>query len=369
MLRMLKTTIYVPVPEEQRRHWAVLSGVRFLLALCVLTWHSEDFATLPRLLHPLQWIGPGAAVSGFFLISGYSIAASLERDQNTLAFYSRRLDRLYPACLTGLVLSVVFFALNGPVVHNLRFYEELPPGHAGAWLIVGNALFLQGILCHAIPADKMFWTLGIEATYYVFAPLFLRIRLGALLGLVAFSALAFLLRSYAGANNLIENLGGISAICLLWLWLAGFLVRRFPASSWTKLIALVMPAALFPWYDGDVPLLASATLVIVAFLLIDALPLVLKPRAGIILNWLGDLSYPLYAIHYPVMLLSAAFIEKHFKGDGWAYIGIALAGAILTLHLVDYPHRRYRRWTAARGRDKQVGFSPPTVETAAGPTC
>src|SRR6516225_10531904 len=86
--------------------WQGLALLRFFLAWVVLSGHLQVFAT-----RPAPWVGVfaefdgKAAVIGFLLVSGYSIAASLERSGR--GFYRRRFLRIYPPYLAALVFAAV----------------------------------------------------------------------------------------------------------------------------------------------------------------------------------------------------------------------------------------------------------------------
>src|ERR1700761_6780442 len=47
----------------------------------------------------------------FFLLSGFSIAHSLNNNDNTAAFYGRRLTRLYPTYIIGIAWAVFVFVM------------------------------------------------------------------------------------------------------------------------------------------------------------------------------------------------------------------------------------------------------------------
>ena len=69
---------------------------------------------------------------------------------------------------------------------------------------------------------------------------------------------------------------------------------------------------------------------------------------GRVSKLLGDLSYPLYIVHYPIMYLFYAWLieEKHYTlGETWAVSAMVVAASILLafllLKLYDEPVRRY----------------------------
>lgn len=56
--------------------WAALGGLRFMLASIVFCTHIGAFVRLPFAVAHVADAGAFAAVLGFFVVSGYSIAAS-----------------------------------------------------------------------------------------------------------------------------------------------------------------------------------------------------------------------------------------------------------------------------------------------------
>ena len=79
--------------------------------------------------------------------------------------------------------------------------------------------------------------------------------------------------------------------------------------------------------------------------------------------WLGALSYPLYAIHVPILRTFEIGLDQL---DGpiqtalwWAALAATLILAALFERFYDAP---IRRWLAARRRTAQVGAGRPNLE-------
>jgi peptidoglycan/LPS O-acetylase OafA/YrhL len=114
--------------------WSVLAGLRFILAVCVLITHSGIVAP-----GNILWLLVGQtgypAVFGFFMVSGYSVAASIvARPQG---YFKRRVSRIYPAYLFAIIFACLI-VVPGPL--------HLPEGQIlfldGWKVIVGNLLML-----------------------------------------------------------------------------------------------------------------------------------------------------------------------------------------------------------------------------------
>ncbi|MGD0062860.1 MAG: acyltransferase [Streptosporangiaceae bacterium] len=95
----------------QRLAW--LDVLRGLAALCVVFNHFGFFVP-PRANEAVyQWINPGDyGVFVFFIISGYIVPASLERNGSVRSFWVSRLFRLYPLYLLAVGLAVLLWAVH-----------------------------------------------------------------------------------------------------------------------------------------------------------------------------------------------------------------------------------------------------------------
>jgi peptidoglycan/LPS O-acetylase OafA/YrhL len=87
-----------------KNEWAVLAFVRFFLAFVVLNRHLMMVYDSIDVFGVKQF-GSFAAVVGFFIISGYSIHFSIEREEE--GFYIRRVRRIYPIFFIALSLAVL----------------------------------------------------------------------------------------------------------------------------------------------------------------------------------------------------------------------------------------------------------------------
>ncbi|MCL2450851.1 MAG: hypothetical protein FWD17_18055 [Polyangiaceae bacterium] len=154
---MVKWSIERP-PSSGRTSWAVLAGLRFALAWVVLCTHLPWFSK-----DAIAWanraasFGGKAAVVGFLLVSGYSIAASLSRGDD--GFYRRCFRRIYP---------LYFFAVLFSTILEVMFHGHLtvPGNHfdsLGLPTVLGNVAMLQTFVVKPIPFDGPVWSLSIEA--------------------------------------------------------------------------------------------------------------------------------------------------------------------------------------------------------------
>jgi peptidoglycan/LPS O-acetylase OafA/YrhL len=308
--------------NEERSKWAVLAATRFFLASVVLVGHLDY---LPG-QHPWTLIGrafnQGSAVYGFLVISGYSIAASLER--SSTGFYARRIRRIWPSYLVSVAMGV---AVAASISHPVQFATHIAIRPLN-WVEVLAALTMtQTFLAPALSADGQIWTLAVEWWDYMIAPTLRRCATPVVAALMVASLAFFLLVPVP--TNPADDTGGRMFLILAWWWLSGFLYYRHRGTALGT--ALLFAPPLIAATCRFVGL--AAVFGIAAVALCESLKL--SKNLTRIFDWLGDLSYPLYLVHVPVMF--ALFLSGVSEP---AVVGCAsLAVAAAVLHLVDIPFR------------------------------
>jgi peptidoglycan/LPS O-acetylase OafA/YrhL len=301
------------VPEDANN----FTLLRVTLALLVVLGHAKLLSDTAWPAFPFNLAD--AAVDAFFVVSGFLITGSYERCRGLLAFYVRRLFRLYPMYLfIVLAQAAAMLALlpNGP------FSEP----HATLRYIAANAV-LANFLCYDIGGvlnglrnpgiNPSLWTLKIEIGFYLVVPLLYlaarRFGWRALVMIFAASASYSLLLRHLGEARLAKQLPGQLQFFVVGmaLYLHG---RRIRVSPWiTVLITagfLVIWSVVQPIPDGIRPLLVAA--------LVYCFALNIKlPRPG------ADLSYSVYLVHGP--LLQILILLGWFQDNPWWIGGVVLA--------------------------------------------
>lgn len=327
--------------KDEETHWSVLAVTRFFLASVVVLGHFALF------IHPdtMQLFGGGylnplSAVFGFFVLSGYSIAASLERSSK--GFYLRRVVRIWPLYLASIALGfIVVMLLPKGFTWPMGGGEPLEPV-----TYVFALLMLQNIL--AVPSPPIIgviWSLSAEWWLYIVAPIFRRMSTRAL-GVLVFISFAYFLRAHhydpymqavAGWSDMVN---ARALLGLVWIWVIGFIYYRVRFTSWGFLL-LVAPALLAASLGRSpgIPYFITAFVVIISH--------EIALSAGVVrtFNLLGDISYPLYLVQMPTLAVLAA-VGMHHR---WAAYPAVVMVATAFLYGVDYPSRTaFRRWRAAR---------------------
>ncbi len=160
------------VGQDDGERWAALAGLRFFLASIVVFSHLQQCTPDSWQLGVQIWSDTGrfAAVLGFFVISGYSIGASINWDASN--FYERRVWRIAPVYFAGFLFALLPFVIGGPGLKypNGIYFEAPTPDAHGILQFVMNALCLQGLLTTPVVTYYTSWSLSCEIAYYAASP-------------------------------------------------------------------------------------------------------------------------------------------------------------------------------------------------------
>ena len=290
-----------------------IDGLRTVAVLIVLLFHVK-----------LNWATGGfVGVDVFFVISGFLITRIILRDIlgqrfSAIRFFSRRFARLFPALFVVILLTL----LAGSFILGPAEVERLGRVSLLAVVSLGNVFFLSeaGYFDVAASSKPLLhtWSLAVEEQFYLLWPLLLlaivklnkRFVLGALVGLTFMSAGSSYIASqfYPSATFFMMPMrifqfaiGGVVALVPL--------ARASIWSSLGTLLALLVLLALMMLIDGTSPYLLSAiTPAIAGAVLIFCAESNLSSRllGGRTLSWVGQRSYSIYLVHWPLIVLYAA---------------------------------------------------------------
>lgn len=296
-----------------------------------------------------------AAVNGFFILSGFLIADSLERRRDLASFAASRILRIMPALI---VLAFVAVLVIGPHFSTLdpQDYWRSP----STWGYVPNVLFFLDTsgapagLFATNPAAGEFsatlWTLRYEVIAYVAAAVLfftgIAWRRPAFLLLFAFitAAHAGLMTVWPEGPALLINLFRFGAAFLLGVTIYAWRDRL-------PILPLAALAALPLWtLTGDHPageVLLNITLGSVLFWL------AFSKRLGPTFSRMPDWSYGIYIWHYPLFQIlwfaGVARTEMTLLAFG---IPLTLVVSALSWHLIERPSLTQKtvfgRWLSDR---------------------
>ena len=322
-------------PERQERdQWKILGGLRFFLAFIVVCGHLSRFAPRDNAINRFLISGAEfdavAAVFCFLIISGFSIAHSITAKPQ--GFYFRRVVRIYPLYILAMVLTLVPFWFGGPVIQVLEG-QFIQPGIAN---FTANLFFLQTFLVKQLSGNGPLWTLAVEVFFYLLAPVFVRMRSRILLLLILISAVAFALYPALNLHFYSKYRWGLPAFFLLWAWLGGFVFYRHREKPVFRMGLILLGIILFSANSTWNQKFTFVTYIVAASIITHAFWIKLPAQVLGFLNYLGELSYPLYLLHVPILLFSYAILGIRSAA---LMVLLTLAVTALVYHAIDRPIR------------------------------
>ena len=346
--------------EHRARHFNDLDILRGVAALCVVIFHCHTLGILDAVL-PHGYL----AVDFFFELSGFVISFAYRRllasSMDFPDFVVRRLIRIYPIALAGIVLGTVVLVLQW--LRNPSF--NISPSGIGVAALF-NVLLLPdpfgGGFVHQTlyPCDVVVWSLFFElAINITWAAGLWRASSGGLAALWACSAVWFatLALNHGDADMGVDwgTVWGASSRISLG-FSTGLLLERLG-------LGLALKASCV-----STPLLASALVLTFAMPILGAwkpfwdvlaavaiFPMLIFCGASCstpsrISRLFGDLSFPLYALHVPVLKSVKLFgmpLKGAFGDAGFAVI--CISATVLMSWGTSYAYEApVRRWLTLR---------------------
>lgn len=365
---------------DSKPHYENLDGLRGVAALLVVWYHIYECFPIEH-----QWFNHGyLAVDFFFILSGFVIGYAYDDRWNKMSmgdFFKRRLVRLHPMVIMGVILGTITFCIQGAeqwdgtkisismiMVAMLMNMFMIPNVPGASCEVRGNG--------EMFPLNGPSWSLFFEYIANIMYAIFLR-RLSNK-ALVAFTCLSGLgLLAFA-----IADMPGYGSLGVGWTLadgnlLGGLLRVTFPFSAGLLLSrkfrpmmirgafwvcsAMILALLIVPFISvGESTLfnrLYDTACILFFFPMIVYLGASGKTtdkKSSAICKFLGDISFPLYMVHYPFMYLFYDYIgfPNTFRvpADTWPYHLLLFFGnialAYLCLKLYDEPVRKYlaKKW-------------------------
>lgn len=362
---------------KAKPHYVVLDGLRGVTALMVLVFHVYDVCS-PNLV-PHGYL----AVDLFFVLSGFVIAYAYDdRWASGLTFgqfIRRRLIRLHPMVLVAGLLGGMAFLVqgwkmwDGTEVSLLWGVVAIVCGMLLVPTLPGAPTEVRG-MGEFFPTNGPLWSLFYEYIGNVLYALLLRRLSTRWLALIATASGLCVLQASLSCGYLGVGWSAASEgwwygfVRMLFPYTVGTLMARqfrpvkvrhaFWLCSLLILLAGFMPVfggERMPWLNGLYDFLCASVLfpLIVwmgaSQLVTDAFTLRLSQR-------LGDLSYPLYAIHFPFMLLLfgemgfvGSALSPHLVLEHWQMaLAIVLGSPLLAWLLLKCYDEPLRQWLQRR---------------------
>ncbi|MEA2622650.1 MAG: hypothetical protein QOH61_1560 [Chloroflexota bacterium] len=353
-----------------------LEGLRGIAILLVLGFH----AGLPG------FSGGFVGVDVFFVLSGFLITGLLLREKETTGgiglrtFYARRARRILPAAAVVLVITLIATALMVAPLDVPGFADDA----AAAALSVGNIRFaMQSMDYFAATSSPSpflhYWSLGVEEQFYLVWPALLllavrfgrpRVSVGVVLAVlvVVSLAIAVVLTDVAAPWAFYSlpsrawqlGIGGLLA-CLPLAAVGRTTGNVLAIGGWLGLAAVVLAGSVLITAGTPYPGLAALLPTLGSAALIAAGNHPWSPGAVLAiapLRFLGRVSFSLYLIHWPILLLPAVGLALGAQlplEQRLALCAAAIGLAWLCWRYVEDPFHRGRRFTLPASRVLALG--------------
>jgi len=322
-----------------------IQGLRALAALLVTLFHAK-------------WVNGGfIGVDIFYVISGFLITGLLLREIertgtiNFKVFYARRFKRLLPTSFFVLALTAIFSWMLVPPTMRSSLGRDV----IAASLYVSNYLFAWWQADYqnldATPSPVIhYWSLAVEEQFYLVWPLLIlvffmaatKLKLKKVLTLLVagVTALSLVFSIYQTETSPIWAFYSLPTRA--WELGLGALLVLLPPVRTKKLVGLlgfifiIVSAFIFgettafPGLNAVLPVMGTVMLIAT----INTWPPFLNDVANSrLFQWLGEISYPLYLWHWPLLVLPSTYFARPLE------VYERILAIIATIVLADLTHR------------------------------
>lgn len=359
---------------SSKPHYEILDGLRGVAAAMVVAFHLLEAHSGGN--HLNQIINHGyLAVDFFFMLSGFVIGYAYDDRWNRMSmgtFFKRRLIRLQPMVVMGSFVGAALF-----------WFQKAPCYPAMEGVSVGALLLVMLLGCTLLPLPLKWdirgwmemhplngpaWSLYYEYIGNILYALFIRkFSKTALTVFVAIAACFTVHRCFTAPAG--DIVGGwalnweqqyVGLVRLMYPFFGGLLLSRLGwlirtrkhAFWWCSLMIIVVLSV--PRIGGEDGYWMNG--LYEAFCIICIFPVIVSMGAGgritgrrsaAVCKFLGDISYPVYITHYPLVYIYTAWACNHQATltEGLPYILLTFVGAFtlayVSLKFYDLPVRKW----------------------------
>lgn len=376
----MTTNVYL----ASKPRYEILDGLRGVAAVLVVLFHLLETYSGGQ-AH--QIINHGyLAVDFFFVLSGFVIGYAYDDrwDRMTIwGFFKRRLVRLQPMVIMGTVIGLCFYYFGQgegfPLIENTPRWKVLLAFVMGCLMIpCGPKMDIRGwgeTNSFNGPNWSLTWEYLANILYAIILRKLPKIGLAILAGAAAFCTLDicldwnfFNLLTEGHAGHRYTVIGGwsltpeqmyIGLTRLAYPFIIGLLISRIGKFInvkngfwWCSLILAVLFS--IPCVGGENNILNG---VYNAACILVLMPLVVMMGAGSqikgaksakVCTFLGEISYPLYITHYPIMYMQMNWAWSHPDAPVFAHVAVCISCFLISvgiayacLKLYDIPVRNW----------------------------
>jgi len=369
---MAKENVYL----ESKPRYEVLDGLRGVAALMVIVFHCFE-TYVPTF--GTQIVNHGyLGVDFFFVLSGFVIGYAYDDRwdrMTTWGYFKRRLTRLHPMVIAGTVVGAALFFFSGSY-----FPQTLStPGWKFALCFIMGLLMIpcgMGLDIRGWGELNSFngpnWSLTFEYIGNILYAFVLRHLPKIALAILCIGCAFFTLDltmgwdvfglfpdgpqyTVIGGWSLTTQQMYIGFTRLLYPFLCGLLISRIlpthmtdanPSGSpihlrggfwWCSLAIIVIFSV--PCIGGETGVpdgLYQAVSILILFpiiVLAGAGSVTTDKKSTAVCKWLGDISYPIYITHYPIMYMQMSWVEDHQDAPLWMHIMVNLGVVVISILL------------------------------------
>ena len=372
---------------NSKQRYEILDGLRGVAALMVIIFHFFELYSFGD--PSKQIINHGyLAVDFFYVLSGFVLGYAYDDRWNKMTywgFYKRRLIRLHPMVIAGSLLGMCYFFL-GECIYSPNI-ETVKPYFFFITIIM-NVLMIPCPIQMDIRGwgetnsfNGPNWTLTYEYLINILYSLIFRRLHTIIIGILTLAS--SLLTINLGLNfdvfkvmkeresNKYTFIGGWSLTsCELYVgftrlfypYFAGYLVYRLKLKiriPYSFIIcSLILIIALgCPRIGGDNYSYING--IYESFIIIIIFPLVIIIGSGDntkneiltkICKFIGELSYPIYITHYPIIYINSAWTSFHMKDSLFNKIMLSIGSFCIMVFnaysLIELYDKPIRKWLA-----------------------
>ncbi len=356
-----------PLPSKKR--YEILDGLRGVAALVVVAYHLfETYSQGPL----TQILNHGyLAVDFFFALSGFVVGYAYDDRWGKLStweFFKRRLVRLHPMLLMGTFIGALLFYFGDcegfPLIKStpwwrmglmfllgctmlpalprwdIRGWTETNSLNGATWTLLWE--YLANILYALVVRhfSKAVLAVFVACTAFFTIDLTMNLNVTGLLPADRFAPFTVI-----GGWSITPSEVYIGLTRLFYPFFAGLLLSRINkliriknAFAWCSLAVaaiLVMPrigGTDAMWMNGTYEALAILVL-FPLIVVIGAGSDITHPKSIAVCKFFGDISYPLYVTHFPLVYLQMAWAKHHPDAPLGTHIAVACSVYILAIGL------------------------------------
>jgi len=334
---------------------------RLILAISVLIAHSTP-------IFGNTLVGGRVAVESFFMISGFYMALilSTKYQSNIKTFYKNRFLKLFPlywfftisVIIVSLLTTGKFTIFKDYIISPLSkfiliFFNASPlfndiTNFLALNIHTGN-LFFTASFRNTIPEIWNYlilpqgWTIGLEITFYLFAPWLVRQKNKTLIIIASLSLLTRLLSYYFFHINHDPWEYRFFPFEIIYFILGIIGYRLYLKYNFKSKIFYLIPIFAFTFLFQFIPFNTKRMLVYYLFVFIS-IPFLFKfTKDNKFDRFLGELSYPLYLCHFLIIDIFAQVLKINHQYLGLYSLFLSLPVAILSYFLIQKPIEKYRQ--------------------------